>query len=108
MSSLPVGYILYILQSTQRGDAADANFDELADIELVKLIRLLRLFKLLRLARLRRLIKQYDAIFYSLMQRLKIFKLILYIVIVSHWLCCAWHYVGSTNHVLPNGLIQTG
>jgi hypothetical protein len=30
-----------------------------------------------------------------MMQKLKILKLVLYIVLSSHWLCCAWYAVGA-------------
>eukprot|EP01052_Picozoa_sp_SAG31_P015477 SAG31_NODE_996_length_10492_cov_4.648802_1_plen_739_part_00 len=109
LSSLPISYIVYFLPSLSAASENSAlDTDDMANVELVKLIRLLRLFKLLRLARLKRLMQQYEAVFYSLMQRLKIAKLILYIMITSHWLCCAWFYVGSMNHMLPTGQVQAG
>lgn len=62
--------------------------------KIVKLLRLLRLTKLLRLARLKRLIKKYDTHFHSMMIKLRGVRLVVFILVMSHWVACLWFFFG--------------
>lgn len=53
------------------------------------------LLKLLRLARLGRLISRYEAEFHEFLNRIQLFKLVLIMGFLGHWLCCLWFAIGS-------------
>ena len=98
ISCLPVSYIEYFLTS-----ANSEFFDEKA----IKLLRLLRIFKLLRLARITRLFHIYSRRFHVLLQQLRIIKLVVYICFLSHWIGCAWYFIGSIGTAETNANGET-
>ena len=67
------------------------------------MLRLLRLLKLLRLARFNRLIARYQEEFYTLMTSFRILKIFFTMMIIGHWLCCCWFYIGAYDTVLCDG-----
>jgi hypothetical protein len=106
LSCLPVNYIGYL-------PSMHANSVESAEMKgnkLVRLLRLLRLLKLLRLARINRLIARYEQEYYALVSSLKIFKVILVVACVGHWLCCCWYAAGAQESAFdgPDGLPLQG
>ena len=95
ISCLPFGYVIYTVEEV------DSDIGHADHAKHMRMLKLTRLLKLLRLARLRRLLDKYDAQFYALMQRLRILKLVAYIGLSAHWLCCMWYFVGTLDSVMP-------
>ena len=91
VSCLPVNYVTYLPGVNTSGSGYKANKG-------FRMLRLLRLLKLLRLARFNRIIARYEQEFHSLMNQLKIGKLIFIIVAIGHLLCCGWYWVGTLEH----------
>jgi hypothetical protein len=63
-----------------------------------QVLRLLRLAKLLRLARIKRVLQRLEDEYKSLAQGSRIMKIIISILIVAHFVACAWYYAGSGDH----------
>jgi hypothetical protein len=110
ISVLPFGYLPYFVDEINSwtslphvpGGGAGSFTSDMTDVQgdaerarLIKLLKLMRLIKLLRLARLKRLVDKYESQFYTLFQKLKAFKMMIYIVLFGHWLACVWFWVGT-------------
>lgn len=97
-SCMPVNYVAYI-PGVEMSDAnARSN-------KMLRLLRLLRLLKLLRLLRVNRIIARYEQQFHAIVTSMKLAKLAMMLLMLGHWLGCAWYYVGDieTNDVDRNG-----
>ena len=118
VSCLPVNYVGYLEESA--GDknsglhmivvnsthhTATTTAGSSGGSRTVRLLRLLRLFKLLRLARVKRIIARYEAEYHALVSSLKVIKMMTTLLVIGHWLCCAWFFAGSTesSYVGPDG-----
>ena len=80
-SCFPGNYIALALKSDEPG--------------VVHMLGATRMLKLLRLARFARLMKKYEVEFSVFMQRIKAGKLLIYMLMLGHWLCCMWFAFGS-------------
>ena len=89
-SCVPVTYIELIMRS---GEASGGKTG--TQLKLFKVLRLLRLAKLLRLARIKRVLQRLEDDYKSLAQGSRIMKIIISILIVAHFVACAWYYAGS-------------
>eukprot|EP01051_Picozoa_sp_SAG22_P003475 SAG22_NODE_170_length_16713_cov_33.746298_7_plen_679_part_00 len=108
VSCFPFNYVAYLdtfaVEEVPAGNstastAADSNDSAgvQQNTKTVRLLRLLRLFKLLRLARINRIIARYEAEYYALVSGMKMIKIIVVLLLVGHWMCCAWYFVGSVD-----------
>ncbi len=77
ISCLPLEYVAFLL-----GNADDT-----------RLLRMFKLVKLLRLVRIKRILERWEEDLYST-GWLDGLKLIALILVSSHWICCAWFFVG--------------
>eukprot|EP01043_Picozoa_sp_COSAG02_P038081 COSAG02_NODE_2910_length_7766_cov_5.844659_5_plen_450_part_00 len=77
ISCLPLEYVAYLL----------GNADN------TRLLRMFKLVKLLRLVRIKRILDRWEEDLYST-GWLDGLKLIALILVSSHWICCAWFFVG--------------
>ena len=89
LSCLPLNYIEY----ATAGSGADPEaMNKLA--KLARLGRAARLLKILRLVRFKKLIDKYEEELYSV-GAFRLLKLLMGILILSHWLACAWYFFGT-------------
>lgn len=87
VSCLPFGYVQYMVESNAEDGAGRAG-------KLGRILRLFRLLKLLRLFRFKRVLDRFEEDLYSV-GPLQIVKLVLFLLVMGHWLSCAWFYYGS-------------
>jgi len=99
LSSFP--YALLISPSEYfnlSGEISSSNITEVTNIlRILKLSKFVRLLRLLRIAKLKFLIKLVEESFTSKTMSLVIefVKLILVLILVSHWLACVWYLMGQ-------------
>jgi hypothetical protein len=63
--------------------------------KVIRLLRLARMLKLLRLARINRIMQRYEELVFKVLNTLKLVKIVFVMLIVGHWMCCLWYYVGA-------------
>lgn len=82
---LSVGVSAFDIVIVMQGDASD-----LSRVKILRTVRVMRLIKLMRLLRASRIMKRWEtkvAINYSI---LTIFKCVVQVVFVSHFMACIW------------------
>ena len=63
--------------------------------KMLRLMRMLRLLKLLRLLRLNRLMQKYEEELQEFMKTLRVWKILIGMAVVGHWMACFWYWAGS-------------
>ena len=91
LSCLPVSYIELAMDTAGQDEEGGAG----AQMKLFKIFRMLRLAKLLRLARIRRVMQRLEDMYPELAQSNRVMKIIVSILVVAHFVACAWYFVGS-------------
>ena len=89
MACFPGNYIAWAIDDGS-GQSAGGRSNKL-----IRMLRMLRLLKLLRLARFNRIMQRYEEELYALLTSLKLFKVILIMAAVGHWLACLWYWSGT-------------
>ena len=93
VSSIPIQYILMLLEK------ASTTGDREMDLRFLKSIRLLRLSKMLRLVRLKKLMQKYEKL--AAVQEYGNLAMVLFVIFgVAHVLACMWYTVGSNDEQL--------
>lgn len=95
LSCVPVTYIELAATRGASAQYSDSMPDSGSQLKLFKVLRLLRLAKLLRLARIRRVLQRLEDDYKWLAQGSRIFKIIISILIVAHFVACMWYYAGT-------------
>ena len=89
----PGSYIEWYMEANTTPDAT-AQADPSSN-KLLRLMRLLRLLKLLRLLRLNRLFAKYEEELQQFMTTISLWKILVGMGVVGHWLACFWYWAGS-------------
>lgn len=88
LGCLPFNYVVYVVPDNQL-DSTDMRGNRV-----LRMMRLARLLKILRLVRFKRLLERWEEELYNV-SALKLLKLVVFILVIGHWLSCAWYYFGN-------------
>ncbi|KAK3288152.1 hypothetical protein CYMTET_4363 [Cymbomonas tetramitiformis] len=76
-------------------DSVTGGADGLANMQIIRLIRILRLIKLLRVMRSGRMFQRWESRFAIDYSVLSLQKFILIVLLMAHWMACAWRMVAG-------------
>ena len=96
LSCLPVhyaGYIVEFMDSSGGSPASDSL--QTPGLKMMKILRLFRLAKMLRLLRLKRIMNRYADVIQPFLRGILMFKLVIMLVYLSHFLGCFLYLVGN-------------
>ena len=88
LGCLPFNYVVYLIPDSH------LNSSDMRGNKVLRMMRLARLLKILRLVRFKRLLERWEEELYNV-SALKMLKLVVFIVVIGHWLSCAWYYFGN-------------
>jgi CRP-like cAMP-binding protein len=91
LGCMPFQYVVYLIPEE---DVQEGESSALRGNKLFRMLRLARLLKILRLARFKRLLDRWEEELYNVTM-LKMAKLCVFIIVIGHWLCCAWYFFGT-------------
>ena len=112
-STLPVSYILYILdpQSLPWRAVEDESGQGASNLRILKILRLFRLAKMLRMLKLKHLLEKYEdnEFLVAFMESISVVKILIQLLYMSHFLACFWYLFGDMSETwLPDGTLVRG
>ena len=88
VSVIPFERIASALTPPEAGSGSDRDSEQL--LKLIRLLRLLRLLKLIRIVRATRIFRRWESRLGVSYATATMVKLMLYIVLMTHWFACFW------------------